>query len=359
MTIVVDARMVNHSGIGVYLRQYMLRLVQRDITVILLGDTNELLKIFGVKSNISYVHFTAPIYSITEQFFLPFKIPRCDIFWSPHYNIPLFPIKARKRIVTIHDVYHIAFKESLNLVQRLYASIFLNSAVLLADKILTVSNFSKSELIRLTGCLENQIFVIHNGIQFSDYSIKNNVIIDEKFILYVGNVKQHKNLKRALQAFSQIRRSKPSLKFYIIGRKEGFINGGYTDLKDMMASLQGSLRFTGWITNEDLINYYQSAELLIFPSIYEGFGLPPVEAMFYGCPTAVADSSSLPEICGDASEYFNPFEIDDMVRAINLILASQERRNELIELGYSRSKLYNWDVATNRLLELLWELHNS
>ena len=147
-SLAIDVRMWNSSGIGTYIKNIVPFLVD-NFNVFLLGNNNEI-KNYGFYDKVKVVECNSSIYSIKEQFELFNKIPKCDIFWSPHYNVPLLPIKGKKRVVTIHDVYHLAFYNSLSLKQKLYANTLINHAMKNSDMIFTVSEFSKQEIIRYT-----------------------------------------------------------------------------------------------------------------------------------------------------------------------------------------------------------------
>jgi glycosyltransferase involved in cell wall biosynthesis len=145
--ICVDARLLTKSGIGRYISEIVPLLNNTyDLTCII---SNEGIPFVNMHQ-INYLLSSAKIYSIKEQFELPRLIPTCDLFWSPHFNIPIFPIKSHKRLVTVHDAYHLAFSKSLNLQQRLYANFFFRMALKLSNSVITVSEFSKRELIKFT-----------------------------------------------------------------------------------------------------------------------------------------------------------------------------------------------------------------
>ena len=356
INVVVDARMIDASGIGVYLENILEHLVS-DYKVTLLGDPE---KLASYKTKAEIISFLAPIYSIKEQLAFKNIIPDCDIFWSPHYNVPLFSIKAKKRLVTIHDVYHLAFSQELSLMKRLYARMVMYFAVKLSDKIVTVSEFSKKEVLKYVKTDESKIIVIYNGVDHhvkinSFKKLKKKYNLPDKYILYVGNVKPHKNLRKLLEAYLLLDPSlSPKYKVVIVGQKHGFITGDLALIKwiNVTPKLSDSVVFTGFADHEDMDTLYYYASVFVFPSIYEGFGLPPLEAMANGCPVIVSNESCLPEICGDAALYFNPFDELEIKDKITTVLKSPVLQTDLIERGIQHSSKFSWEKSGKLHVEL-------
>lgn len=342
----LDARMLGHSGIGTYIKS-LIGGLGKTFDLTLIGNTAEL-GMYAPGAHI--IPFTAPIYSIKEQF-LAFKSTPADIFWSPHYNIPLLPMRAKRRIVTIHDVYHLAYYHHLSKAQKAYSKIMIGAAVKMSDAIITVSEFSKKEIIRYTGCPTEKIHVIYNGVR------KNSVIrlkeelqakyrLPEKYILFVGNVKPHKNLKKLLEAYlllpGQLREE---YKIVIAGKKEGFITGDRELLQwaDADAGLRSNIFFSGYIDEEDMDSIYHYASLFVFPSVYEGFGLPPLEAMQNSCPVISSGAASMPEICRDAVLYFDPLSASSICEKIENVLTDPSLRESLIKKGIEHCISFSWE----------------
>jgi glycosyltransferase involved in cell wall biosynthesis len=342
-----DFRMSKHSGIGVYLRNVLNYLDQKSTFTISLAA--------GPESSIeTELNLQSPIYSIKEQLEYFLKIRKVDLFWSPHYNIPVLPIRAVKRVVTIHDVYHLAFSNTLTPFQKIYAKIMINLAVRLSDAVITVSEFSKQEIVRYTNCDTKRIHVISNGVKQAtvllDYkSIREKYHIPAgPYILFVGNVKPHKNLITLLKAFRQLPEELyRNYQVVIVGKREGMITGdaGVFALIEEDKELSKKVVFTGIVDDEDLDTIYANASLFAFPSHYEGFGLPPLEAMVNGCPVISSNSSSLPEVCGDAVLYFDPVDVNALEKAIASVLMDKELARSLITKGYERVKQFTWEKS--------------
>jgi len=359
----LDARMFHASGIGVYLKN-LIPALSKAFQLTLIGNKEEL-KHYAAE----VIHTGIPIYSIAEMISFPRLIPPCDIFWSPHYNAPLMPIKARKRLVTIHDVYHLAHFHALTLKQKLYAKVIMQAAVHRSDHIVTVSAFSKKEIIKYTEANADKISVIHNGIDHALFQpisdiqrikeVKKKYHLPANFLLFVGNVKPHKNLKTLIEALDSIRGKIPDYALVVVGKKEGFITGDASlfDQINQDLELEQKIVFTGFVDNEDLPIIYNMAGLFVFPSLYEGFGLPPLEAMACGCPVLVSDRASMPEACGDAASYVNPEDASAMGEAIlNLLNMTPLEKEGRKKKGIQRASGFTWEQSLQTHIALIRNL---
>ena len=363
MHISFDARMLHASGIGVYL-QNLIPALSETFRLTLIGNKE------GLKHyNAEVIHTDTPIYSFQEIINFPRLVPDCDVFWSPHYNVPLLPIKARKRLVTIHDVYHLAHFHTLSLKQKLYAKVMMQAAVKKSDQIITVSAFSRDEIVKYTGLSPDKISIIHNGVDHnlfspvSDSDLKQAVCqkyeLPDKFLLFVGNVKPHKNLLTLINAFDQIRDKLPDHTLLIVGKKEGFItgDGSLYDRIRQSPTLEDRISFTGFVDSEDLPVIYSLADLFVFPSLYEGFGLPPLEAMACGCPALVSDRASIPEACGNAATYVNPENSTALAKAmLDLLNMSMVEKEKMVKTGMARASDFTWEQSLQRHIELIRNL---
>jgi glycosyltransferase involved in cell wall biosynthesis len=360
--------MINSSGIGTYIKNIIPSL-SNEYDLILIGNSNEIKNVFqkSLIDNIQIINCTAPIYSITEQIQLPKLIPSCDIFWTPHINIPLFPIKAKKRIVTIMDMFHYAHLKELSIAKRIYTKVILNRAVTKSSLIFTISEYSKKEIVKYTRVDEKKVHTIKLGIDLNyfrrnDDLKKNDTVrkryrLPQNYILFVGNVKPHKNLKNLLIALSIMKENKSNHKLVIVGKKDGFITGD-SGLEEVIKAynLAEDVIFTGFADKEDLPIIYSAASIFCFPSLYEGFGFPPLEAMACGVPTAVSNSTSIPEVCGEASVYFDPTEPEDIARRLLNTLTDVSLKNQLILKGYKKVLEYTWLNCINSHLEKIHAL---
>ena len=353
--ICVDARMIHNSGIGVYIRYYLHCLLSIDsFDVSLLGRQTELKEAFGQFSNWKGIEADFPIYSIQEQIKLPLLIPDCDIFWSPHYNIPLLPIRAHKRLVTVPDVFHLAHLETLTFAQKLYARLVTRAAVRLSDRVTTISEYSAREITRLTGVSAGKVTVIPLGLDRALFrridddlirqQVRSKYQLPERYILFVGNVKPNKNLQQLVEGFARLLSRLPDYHLLIVGKKDGFITGDKVliDRIDADSGLATKVSFSGYVDLADLPVLYSMAAVFAFPSIYEGFGFPPLEAMACGCPVVASNRTSIPEVCGTAAHYINPVDSEDIARGLWDVLTDDTLRQRLQTSGLEHAKQFDW-----------------
>jgi glycosyltransferase involved in cell wall biosynthesis len=163
--------------------------------------------------------------------------------------------------------------------------------------------------------------------------------------MYVGTPFPHKNLENLIKAFAVLRANQPELELVLVGKKEFY----YTQLENQYGKAPG-LRFTGFVSDEELRWYYENARAYIFPSFSEGFGLPGLEAMVHGCPVVSSNATCLPEVYGDAAHYFNPEDVDDMAHKIDEVLTNKKLRDTLIKKGYAQVKKYSWQKMAEQTL---------
>lgn len=351
--------MVLSSGIGTYLRNLIPRLAKQcDLTV--LGDPA---KLKSLHKDLKVIPFTAPIYSLKEQYYYPKIIPKCDIFWSPHFNVPWLPIKAKKRVVTIHDVFHLAFYNTLSYAQKAYARFTLTKAVKVSSCIITDSFFSKSEIEKFFPKSSTAINVIYLGIdtllfnQSSDPATtkktKKKFNLPPSFFLTVGNLKPHKNTLMVVRAFEQFMFTPQyqGQKLVIVGKRSGFLtqDNALKSYLEKKPSIQNNLIFTGYVEDNELADIYRLADLFIFPSLYEGFGFPPLEALSCGCPVIASKAASIPEILGNRASYFDPSDLNSLTQA----LCNSPEYNRLSSLDL---KKFCWDKSAHKHLQLLKQI---
>ena len=218
-----------------------------------------------------------------------------------------------------------------------------------ASIIFTVSDFSKSELLRLTtGPREDNIIPTHLGISAEWYgAVQQPRLYSRPYFVYVGNIKPYKNLGRLVDAFWAIRHRLPH-DLVIAGQSEGLITGESAEFFERVRGAGERIHLTGFVSHQELLSLVGHAHALIMPSLYEGFGLPPIEAMAAGVPVVVARAASLPEVCGEAALYFDPLEVEDIAAKLVMISSDGELRRQLREKGLKRSKLFTWDTCSGK-----------
>lgn len=357
--VAVDVRMARDSGIGTYIRNVLPAVItaRPDWRFTLLGRRAMLADIgFSRLPNVAIRDCSAPIYSIREQLTLPVATPRdADLFWAPHYNIPLF--HPGRLVVTVHDVFHLAMPELVpGAVRRAYARAMFAAVQRRATAVITVSEFSRAEYRRVVGKAGAEPVVIPNGVgrEWLEAIPADSTFPEEStpYVLFVGNVKPHKNLGALVRAFALLATSLPH-DLVIVGRRSGLRGADLTVTREA-AGLGSRVRFAGEVDDVELRRLVRGASAMVFPSLYEGFGLPPLEAMAVGCPTLVARSGALPETCGDATLYCDPRDAADIARQLHRVLTDEGLRAELRRKGREHVRAFTWEraaVATVGVLE--------
>ena len=347
----IDARMLGSSGIGRYLRTlipYIKRLSSIKISLLTSADCN----ISSSSTYMKTIGTTSSIYTVHEQLEIPKVVPpKNNLLWVPHYNIPLF--YRGKLLVTVHDLAHLALPEIFEgLHKRLYARTMFAALKRRADQVICVSEFTKQELIRFTGIEEEKIKVVYNGIQEDWFHIEKEKDPEHyPYLLYVGNVKPHKNLHTLVEAFLKIHDKIPH-NLVLVGQKEGFLTKDKR-IDELIGEVPDRVKFTGYISDDCLKQYYKHADLFVFPSLYEGFGYPPLEAMAAGCPVVASNAASIPEICGEAAEYFDPLDVDDLVYTLETVLQDEIKKESLVQKGNKQAKKFSVDNMADQTLEVI------
>ena len=307
--IAVDLRMYRHSGIGRYLRNLLppllpllnaasIRVIASPALIAGAAWLNDpRIEVFATQ---------APIYSIAEQI-LPLggAFRDTQLLWVPHYNAPL--LYRGPLVVTIHDIAPIALPEILNNpIERAYARLLIQRATSHASAILSASEFTVRELQSRLGVDPAKITVAYQGLEESwpATAEPHRELDGPPYLLYVGNVKPNKNLGRLLEAFARIQNQIPH-RLILAGKMRGFGTDDDAVLK-RAARFGDRVLFTGEIPDSELIALYAGAAALVMPSLYEGFGLPLLEAMHLGCPVLSSSAASLPEVAAEAALYFDP-----------------------------------------------------
>lgn len=264
-----------------------------------------------------------------------------DIYHQTHYDTYAYKYlpKNVRTVTTIHDLNFYAipqFYSSKRVLKK-----HLETSVKLADHIITISNNSKKDLIKYLGCAEDKISVIYHGIDLGKFSPSvSSPIIGNPYILYVGARNKYKNFDSVIKAFSVLKIKYSDLKLYCAGIAP---NSCEVDLLKKYNIKNDVLFFQS--SDLQLIDLYRNAVLFVFPSYYEGFGLPILESMAAGCPVVLSNTSSFPEIAGNAGMYFNPYDIDSMIHAMESVILDLEIRNQMIHIGKERVKSFSWEES--------------
>jgi glycosyltransferase involved in cell wall biosynthesis len=365
--IAIDARKLHDYGIGTYVRNLVRALArqQTDDHYLLLCRRADCDFVQSLGPRFEALIEHAGNYSVREQISVPIDLWRAhvDLFHAPHYVVS--PLTMCPFVVTIHDCIHLRFPQYLpNRAAYVYARTVMTSAARRARKVLTVSRASKDDILHFLKIPAEKVEVIYNGLDErfalppSDDDIgrvRQRFQLTSPFILYAGNIKPHKNVDRLIEAFSILRqRGMSEVKLLIIGDEIS----KYPNLRRLVHrhQLHQYVRFLGFVADATLAVLYRLASVFVFPSLYEGFGLPPLEAMAAGAPVITSNVSSLPEVVGDAALLINPMDANDIADAMARVLGDPALRAELVRRGRERVKAFSWDRSAARTYEVYAEL---
>lgn len=355
MRIGVDLRMLGRSGIGEYVAQVAprLRALQPDWTWYAFGP-----RLPGFR----HVPVSAGIYSLAEQIALPAAIRahRLDLFFSPHYNAPL--VGRCPLVVTVHDLIHLKFPEHLprpRWAAKAYAQAQISRACRRARVVLTDSRNTRRDLVRMIGIPPAKIRVAPLAACPSFARAPRGLAafrrrhrLSGPVILYVSNLKAHKNPAGLVRSFARVRDRSSILA--LVGRGTPSESAALQDLA-VSLGVADRVRRAGAVGREDLRRWYAAANVFAFPSLYEGFGLPPLEAMIAGTPVISTTAGSLPEVCGRAALLVRPGDDAGMARAIDRVLGSAPLRRRLIAAGRRQARSFSWDRTAALTLAALRE----
>jgi glycosyltransferase involved in cell wall biosynthesis len=358
--IAIDARKWRDYGIGTYVRNLLRHLARLDKTTdfVVLCRQQDRNVAAELGANFRAVIDTSPGYSVREQVTVPLDLRRegIDLFHTPHYVLP--PLTPCRSVVTIHDCIHLRFPQYLpNRLGYVYARSSMWVATHRSNRVLTVSEASKRDILEYFHIPQSKIEVIYNGIDERFWSppdpedierIRERYQLDGRFVLYAGNIKPHKNLERLIEAFHSLRNHGfEDVKLLIIGDEVS----KYATLRRAVHQhkLHKYVRFFGFVPDETLAALYRLASVFVFPSLYEGFGLPPLEAMASGTPVITSNVSSLPEVVGDAAVLIDPYRSDSIASAMERVLSDAQLRGDLRARGLQRAREFSWDHTARRV----------
>ncbi len=275
-----------------------------------------------------------------------------DLLFSPANIAPFYLPEGVKLVLTLHDVAFKVYRGSVSSLFLRYYNLVVPRGLRKASVVITVSEFSKSEIERFYPEAKGKIKVIYPGVEdlFRFEKLKR-----EKAILYVGSLQKRKNFRRVIEAFLNL--GLKSYELWMVGSFDSIFRLDKTDRGVLRRAEEcRKIRFFSTISNSELVKLYNRAEFLLFPSLYEGFGFPPLEAMACGCPVIASSVSSLPEICGCAAYYCTPYTTEAIKEAMVKLICDRDLREELSAAGLKRVLQFNWERSVNQHIKLFQEL---
>ncbi|EKD78957.1 MAG: glycosyl transferase, group 1 [uncultured bacterium] len=366
MRIGIDARFFGgeqSKGLGRYtqmLLRYVFELDQRNDYVVFVPE--ELIKRWPYRhAHVKLVAAPYSWYSLAEQIFMPLLIKRqkVDLMHFPHFNVPIF--YRGPFIVTIHDLIISRFptERATTLGPIMYQfkqfayNRVISHAALAARHVITVSQYSKADLMDFFHLPGERVSVTYEAVD-AFTAAKQDVLqrygIRQPYLLYVGNAYPHKNLEHIILAMQHLKKQGNPLQCVLVGKPDYF----YRRLHQYAwaKNVDDRVKFIGFVPDQDLPNLYQQAFAYVFASRYEGFGLPPLEAMLYGTPVISARTSCLPEVLGDAALYFEQDDISGILKHIQHLQTDPDERARLIQLGRAQVQRYSWQRMAKQTLAI-------
>ncbi|MBS4015545.1 MAG: glycosyltransferase family 4 protein [Candidatus Latescibacteria bacterium] len=373
MKIAIDALPAKslHHGMGTYIYNLLKNLIsfnsghefiiykKPEVFTDLEKDQNQQVQFRNIKKSrnqrVLWEYTTLPKLLQKEQ---------VDIFWGPSNFLPLR--KACKYVVTIHDLSSFTYADTYPYLRRKYYQYIIKQAVKRADLIVTDSEFSRQDIVNTFSIPAEEVKVISCGIddifQPIDCSdkhtqIKSKYKLPDDFIFTLGVIEPKKNTQRLVQAYTQLKNKHVDLPKLVVGgsKKYGWKNRRIFQLVDEL-KLKDSVIFTGFIEHQDLPVIYSTAKLFILPSLFEGFGLPVIEAMACGTPVITSNTSSLPEIAGDAAVLINPYDTEEIGQAIIKVISDQQLQTEMRAKGFKNVKRFSWQESAHELLDVFEQI---
>ncbi|MPQ29979.1 glycosyltransferase family 1 protein [Clostridium estertheticum] len=372
MKIAIDARginLYNGTGIGTYTENILKNLITIDSAnnyhIFWSGNNFESIK----KENCKIIMTSKKHQRFFEDYYFPENISKenIDIYHMPQNGIGFSQAISCKKVVTIHDLIPYVMPETVG---RGYLLKFLKEMPIIvgnSDGIITVSEFSKRDILKYFPIDESKIFVtpLAADAKYAPLDrlhcknfLKKAYNLNNPFLLYLGGFSERKNVASAITAFSKVYKD-------LSENYDLVIVGDYRDSGQKLMKLTNELNmlshviFAGFVPEEHLPLFYNSCDALIYPSFYEGFGLPPLEAMNCGTPVIASNLTSIPEVVGDTGILINPYDIEGISLAIGNLLSSENLRSELSAKALLRAKQFSWQNTAGRTLKVYESVYNS
>lgn len=370
----------NKSGIGIYTYEISKRL-QKCSNIILCGDIFNFINRNNIEKDIEELSFNKNIFSLFPYGvyrrvwnYVPIKYnwlfnDKSDIYHFFNFIVP--PRIKGKVITTIHDMTYELYPETMDKRNLKRIKNDIQYSVNRADKIITVSESSKKDIINFLSVDESKIEVVYNGVEYDRFNksysedekskIRVKYNLPENYILYMGTLEPRKNIESIIEAFSLFKKenilSNKNTKLVIAGKK-GWLFESIFNLVDKL-NIKDEVIFTDYIAENDKSIIYNMASLFVFPSLYEGFGIPVLEAMASSIPVITSNVSSLPEVAGDAAILVEPKDIQSIAKYIGEILGDEELSENLVGKGHKQAKKFTWESSAEKLVNIYRDLYNE
>jgi len=356
MNIGIDARMIEHSGIGVRLQNILSGLTEYSQNkYYLFGDPQQLKK-FPFSRYFQIIDYQAPVYSLSEFWGHP-QMANMDLLDIPHFNIPLRYIN--KCLVTIHDIIPFVQRQyHSSLAKKLYFFLVMFAIKHFARKVITVSDYTRKDLVEHLDFNKNDLITIPNAVSGKIYrkgsaekirQFRKKMHLPADYLLTVGIGKEHKNLVFLLRCLGYLWDSGKFKNTLVIAGSRG---KAPDYARAMIEKYKKYIMILPELSAEEFPLVYQSAKVLIYPSLYEGFGFPVLEAQSSGCPVVSSDRSVLPEILLDSALLFNPQSEKDCLMALSRFFNDKKLAAKLVSMGLANAKRFSWEVSVRKIIDI-------
>jgi glycosyltransferase involved in cell wall biosynthesis len=355
----LDLRMWEHPGIGRYLRELFFAMLRKkpEASYRLLLPQNNRQSFQNLKADIEFQNAFSSIYGLAEQWELLTFSKKTSLLHVPHFNIPV--MGKAKLVVTVHDLVYLKdTRYSGSRLGRAYVNFLFKKMEKKADAILAVSEYTKTDLLEHFPKLKGRVFVTHEAASHSFQPVNDPVALEcakkkyslnHPFVLFVGSLKAHKNVPALIEAMFLLRKEKGiKHELVLVGRQ----NTKESALQALIKKNSSFVKVLGSLMDEELVLIYNLAEAFVLPSLWEGFGLPVVEAMACGTPVLASDRASLPEVAGEAGLLFDPERVDDLKELLYNVLQSSELRQKMRVNGLLQAKKFSWDKTAAETLDV-------
>lgn len=290
---------------------------------------------------------------------------RIDVLYA-QYNAP--PLHSGKLVLMVHDLAFLHFPGYFSAIERIRLKSLVPWTARRSAAVITVSEHSRSDLAVSCGISPDKIKVVHNGIDdgflspVTDRAAVQGVLdsygIDFKYILYVGRLNARKNIERLIQAYALFRKRKPcGIKLVLAGKKDYLFENIMSALA--ASGFEKDIVLLDYVPEKDISCLFSAAEMFVYPSLFEGFGLPPLEAMACGCPVVASGTTSIPEVVGDAAVLVDPLSAEDICRGMMEVASSPSLRRELAGKGLEQARKFTWDRAAAEMVRIYGEVNGG
>ena len=371
--VVIDARRVQDFGIGTYIRSlvHALSAIDHSNQYTLVSAAADVRTLAGLPANFKCVVYNRTDNEYLDHLAFPLFLKRLspDLVHIPLNRVPLLMI--RPYVVTIHDMANLLYGESRSPLRMQMRRYRFRRGLQRAERVIAVSEATKRDVEQMLGIPSERIRRVYNALDpgflvdrsQSEAAVKQRIMeryqINYPFLLYAGNIRRHKNVPRMVEAFAVVRERLAAhpvykdIRLIIIGDTIS----QYPAVRQTVikSRVEHVVRFLGFVPFETLRCFYETAAAFVFPSRYEGFGLPPLEAMACGTPVVTSSVSSLPEVVGDAAVLVNPENVFDIARGIENVLTDEALRATLISRGREQTKRFSWEPTARQVLQIYEE----